>query len=268
MTEKVLDIKLIRDQPDIVKKNIAGRGDAEKLKLLNDLIECDKEWRRLLTELNKLRHERNRVTAEVAALKKKGESVSEKIKEAKKIVKKISELEGEVEERQEKVHRFLLRIPNLLHESVPVGKDENDNVPIRTFGETPKFDFPVKNHVDLALSLNIMDIQRAAKISGARFFTLKNDGALLDMALMNFAFQEIAKKGFIPVEPPLMMRRKPYEGVIDLADFEETLYKVEREDLYLIATSEHPMAAMHMNEVFTAEELPLKYAGISPCFRK
>lgn len=264
----MLDIKLIREQPNIVKKNVAERGDTEKLKLLNDLIECDREWRRLLTELNRLRHERNRVTVEVAALKKRGESANERIEEAKKIGMKISELGEQVEERREKVHRFLLRIPNLLHESVPVGKDENDNVPIRTFGEIPKFDFPVKNHVDLALSLGIMDIERAAKISGARFFTLKNEGALLDMALLNFAFQEIAKKGFIPVKPPLMMRRKPYEGVIDLADFEETLYKVEKEDLYLIATSEHPMAAMHMNEVFTTDELPLEYVGISPCFRK
>lgn len=268
LTEKVLDIKLIREKPDFVKKNIVKRGDVKKLKVLDDLIECDREWRRLLTELNELRHERNKVTAEVAALKKRGESASEKIEEAKKIGMKISDLEEQVKEREEKVRRFLLRIPNLLHDSVPTGENENDNVPIRTFGEKPKFDFPVKNHVDLALSLGIIDLERAAKISGARFFVLKNEGALLDMALTNFAFKKIAKKGFIPVEPPLMMRRKPYEGVIDLADFEETLYKVEKEDLYLVATSEHPMAAMHMNEVFTAEELPVKYVGVSPCFRK
>jgi seryl-tRNA synthetase len=264
----VLDIKLIREQPDVVKKNIAERGDCEKLEILDDLIECDREWRQLLTELNRLRHERNKVTAEVASLKKKGKSASKKLDEAKEFERKISKLEGQEEKRRKTVYDLLLRIPNLLHESVPVGKHEDDNVTVRKVGETPKFDFQVKNHVDLALSLGIIDIERAAKISGARFFALRNEGALLDMALMNFAFREISDKGFIPVEPPLMMRKKPYEGVIDLADFEETLYKVEEEDLYLIATSEHPMAAMHMNEVFIADELPLKYVGISPCFRK
>lgn len=264
----MLDIKLIREKPDMVRKNLARRGDAEKLKVLDELIECDGEWRRGLTELNKLRHKRNEVTAEVAALKKKGREAGEKIEEAKKIGMKIGELERQLKERQEKIHHFLLRIPNLLHESVPVGKDENDNVPVRTGGEKPEFDFRVKDHVDLGLSLNIIDVERAAKISGARFFTLKNEGVMLDVALINFAFQEIAKKGFTPMEPPFVMRREPYEGVIDLSYFEETLYKVEKEDLYLIATSEHPMAAMHMNEVFTVDELPLKYVGVSPCFRK
>ena len=161
-----------------------------------------------------------------------------------------------------------MQLPNLLHESVPVGKDETENVPIRSWGKIPKFSFPVKDHIDLALSLDIMDIKRAGKIAGARFFYLKREGVLLDMALMNFALEEMLKKGYTPIEPPYLMRRKPYEGVVALSDFEKDLYKIEGEDLYLIATSEHPMAAMFMDEVLKAQDLPLKLVGVSANFRK
>jgi seryl-tRNA synthetase len=159
-------------------------------------------------------------------------------------------------------------LPNLLHETVPVGNDENDNVQIRSWGVIPKFDFTAKSHIDLGLNLDIIDIERAGKVTGSRFFYLKREGVLLDMALMSFALEEIAKKGYLPVAPPYLMRREPYEGVTALGDFEEVLYKIENEDLYLIATSEHPMAAMFMNEVLKEEDLPLKLAGISACFRK
>lgn len=161
-----------------------------------------------------------------------------------------------------------MRLPNILHASVPLGEDEDDNQPIREWGKKPRFDFPPKGHIDLGLSLDILDIERAAKISGSRFYYLKNEAVMLDMALMCFALSELEKKGFVSVEPPFMMRRKPYEGVTALSDFEEMLYKVEGEDLYLIATSEHPIAAMFMNEVLNAERLPMKYAGVSPCFRR
>jgi len=161
-----------------------------------------------------------------------------------------------------------MHLPNLLHESVPIGKDENDNVPIRKWGKIPKFDYPVRDHIDLALKLDIIDVERAGKIAGARFFYLKNEGVLLDMALMSFALEEMIKKGYKPIEPPFMMRRKPYEGVVSLSDFEDVLYKVEDEDLYMIATSEHPIAAMYMNEVLKEEDLPLKFVGLSTNFRK
>jgi seryl-tRNA synthetase len=151
---------------------------------------------------------------------------------------------------------------------VPFGQGEGDNVKIRTWGNIPSFDFSVKNHVDLAVDLDIVDIERAGKVAGSRFFFLKKQGVLLDMALMSFAMEEMVKKGYQPVEPPYLMRREPYEGVTSLGDFGDVLYKVESEDLYLIATSEHPMAAMFMNEVFKEDELPLKLAGISACFRK
>jgi seryl-tRNA synthetase len=159
-------------------------------------------------------------------------------------------------------------LPNLLHETVPFGKDEHDNVQIKEWGQTPKFGFSVKNHIDLAVNLDIVDVERAGKVAGSRFFYLKGRGVLLDMALMSFAMEEMMHKGYLPVEPPYLMRREPYEGVTSLSDFGEVLYKIENEDLYLIATSEHPMAAMYTNEVFKEEDLPLKLAGASACFRK
>jgi seryl-tRNA synthetase len=159
-------------------------------------------------------------------------------------------------------------MPNLLHETVPAGKDENDNVEIRKWGKTPKFSFPIKGHIDLGLDLDIIDIERAGKTAGARFFYLKNEAVLLDNAIISFALEETGRKGYKPIEPPYLIRRKPYEGVVALSDFEDVLYKIENEDLYLIATAEHPLASMYMDEVLKAEDLPLKLAGFSTNFRK
>ena len=264
----MLDIKLVRANPELLRSNLKKREDPENLKMLDKLIECDKKWRQLLTRLNELRHERRLLTTDIAALKKKGENATDKISKAKKIDIEITALEKQVREYEEKVRYYLMRIPNLLHESVPAGKDEHDNIPVRTWGEIPEFSFPVKDHIDLGLSLDIMDIERAGKIAGARFFYLKRESVLLDMALMHFALEEMIKKGYTPIEPPFLMRHKPYEGVVALSDFESDLYKVENEDLYLIATSEHPMAAMFMDEVLKAQELPLKLVGVSANFRK
>ncbi len=263
-----MDINLIRENPELVKKNLMKRGDPEALKKLNETIVYDKKWRQTLTELNNLRHQRKKITIKIAALKKAGKNIGRELEEAKAIDSKITSLEKRVAEYEEKLRSCLMQLPNLLHESVPVGKDENENVPIRSWGKIPKFSFPVKDHIDLALSLDIMDIKRAGKIAGARFFYLKREGVLLDMALMNFALEEMLKKGYTPIEPPYLMRRKPYEGVVALSDFEKDLYKIENEDLYLIATSEHPMAAMFMDEVLKAEDLPLKLVGVSTNFRK
>jgi seryl-tRNA synthetase len=264
----MLDIKLIRDNPDLVRKNLMKRRDPEHLKMLDELIDYDKKWRQLLTRLNELRHERRLITTEIAALKKKGKDANEELSKAKGVNVEVTALQSQVRECEEKVHYYLMRLPNLLHETVPTGKDENDNVPIRTWGKIPKFSFKPKDHIDLALGLDIVDIERAGKIAGARFFYLKNEGVLLDMALMSFALEEMVEKDYKPIEPPFLMRREPYEGAVSLSDFEDVLYKIENEDLYLIATSEHPMAAMFMNEVLMTENLPLKLAGMSTNFRK
>jgi seryl-tRNA synthetase len=264
----MLDIKLIRENPEFVKNNLAKRGNPEAIQMLEDLIAVDKEWRLNLTKLNELRHQRKQVTIEIAKLKKAGKEAASEVERAQGIDEKITLLEKQVTEQEQKAHGYLMRLPNLLDESVPLGKDANDNVQVKTCGTTPKFNFPLKNHIDLALDLDQIDMERAGKISGARFFYLKNQVALLDMALMSFAIEELTKKGYTPIIPPYLMKREAYEGVTALGDFADVLYKVENEDLYLIATSEHPMAAMFMNEVFKEQEMPLKLAGISTCFRK
>ena len=264
----MLDIRLIRENPELVRNNLKKRGDPDNLKMLDGLIDCDRKWRQYLTDLNNLRHERRQVTAKIAEAKKKGTDASSEMLKAKEVDGKITKIEKQVTETEEKVDEYLMRLPNLLHETVPLGKDENENVEIRRWGDVPKFAFPIKDHIDLGLNLNIVDIERAGKIAGARFFYLRGDAVLLDVALINFALEEMAKKGYTPTEPPFLMRRKPYEGVVALSDFEDVLYKVQGEDLYLIATSEHPMAAMFMDEVVKAEDLPLKLVGVSPNFRK
>jgi seryl-tRNA synthetase len=264
----MLDIKLIRESLEYVRSNLMKRGNSENLSMLEELVETDSKWRENLTKLNELRHQKKLVTGEVATLKKTGKDASEKLEKAKAIDKEITEMEGEVASEDEKEHDLLMRLPNMLHESVPVGQGENDNQQVRTWGSIPMFNFPVKNHIDLALNLDIVDIERAGKVAGSRFHYLKREAVLLDMALMSFAMEEMVKKGYMPIEPPYLMRKEAYEGVTALGDFEDVLYKVENENLYLIATSEHPMAAMLQNEVLKEEDLPLKLAGISACFRK
>jgi seryl-tRNA synthetase len=264
----MLDIKLIRENPEFVRTNLQKRGDPENLGMLDQLVERDQRWRENLTRLNELRHERRQITADIAALKKKGKDANNEIQKGRAIDTEITALEKQVAEKEQEVQHCLMRLPNLLHESVPTGKDENDNVQTKSWGKLPKFAFPPKGHIEIGLGLDIIDIERAGKIAGARFFYLKREGVLLDLALRSFALREMLRKGYMPIEPPFLMRREPYEGVVALSDFEDVLYKVENEDLYLIATSEHPMAAMFMNETLKAENLPLKMAGISTNFRK
>jgi len=264
----MLDIRLIRENPELIKSNLEKRGDPKNLRMLDELLDCDKKWREGLTRLNELRHERKMATTEIATLKKKGEAADQQLAKAKTVDTQITQLERQVVDLEQKVHDWLMRLPNLLHETVPQGRDENDNVQIRKWGKIPKFAFTPKDHIDLALDLDVMDVERAAKIAGARFFYLKNEVVMLDLALMSFALEEMWQKGYMPIEPPYLMRRKPYEGVVALGEFEDVLYKLENEDLYLIATSEHPMAAMFMDEVLKAEQLPLRLAGMSTNFRK
>jgi len=264
----MLDIKLIRENPEIIKKNLKKRKEEEKLKWIDDLLKHDKKWRELIQKINELRRKRNIITQEISQLKKKGKDVKTKIKEVKVIPDKIKKLEIQADGYKKKANIILMRLPNTLHDSVPYGKDENDNVVIRTWGKPPKFDFKPKNHIEIALNLGLIDADRAAKIAGAGFYYLKNELVLLDLAIQRFAIDHLMKKGYTLIEPPYMIKRKPYEGVTDLSDFELVTYKVEGEDLYLIATSEHPMAAMYFDEILNKDKLPIKLIGVSPCFRK
>ena len=264
----MLDIKLIRENPEFVKANLAKRGNLEVLQMLEELLTLDRGWRLNLTELNELRHDRKLVTIKIAKLKKSGIEATDEFIRAQNIDQKIKLMEKNVTEQEQKIRDCLFRLPNLLEDSVPQGNDSNDNVQVKIWGTIPVFTFPIKNHIDLALNLDLIDMERAGKVSGSRFFYLKNEIAMLDMALMSFAIEELSKKGYTAVVPPLLMKREAYEGVTALGDFEEVLYKVENEDLYLIATSEHPMAAMLMNETLKEQDMPIKLAGISTCFRK
>ncbi len=266
----MLDIKLIRENPKLVGKNIERRHDKEKLKLLERVIKLDTKWRELTKEVNDLRKKRKEASLEIAKLKKDGkdEQAIEKMKEATKLPTKISQLERKRDELNEELKIGLMSLPNMLHESVPFGKDEHENVEIKRWGKPPEFGFEPKPHADVLKALDLVDFERAANVSGTGFVYLKNEIVLLDMAIQRFAIDFLRKRRFTLVEPPFMMRRKAYEGVTDLGDFESVMYKAEGEDLYLIATSEHPMGAMFMNEVLNKDQLPIKFAGIGPCFRR
>jgi seryl-tRNA synthetase len=264
----MLDIKLIRDSPDLVKANLSKRNNPDCLKMLDDLIALDKEWRLNLTKLNDLRHNRKEATMEVAKKKKAKQDATAEISKAQDIDQHITLMEKTVAEQEAQTRDYLLRLPNLLEDSVPLGKDDHDNVEVKTWGMIPQFSFPIKNHIDLAIELDQIDMERAGKVSGSRFFYLKNEVAMLDMALMCFAIEELSNKGYTAIVPPYMMKREAYEGVTSLGDFADVLYRIEGEDLYMIATSEHPMAAMLMNETLLEAEMPVKLAGISTCFRK
>jgi seryl-tRNA synthetase len=264
----MLDIKLIRENPELVRNNLARRGDPEKLQLLDDLIQSDQTWRQLLTKVNELRHNRRMITEEIAALKKAGKDTAQKLNEAKSIPKEIETLEKRMEFCREKVDSLLYRLPNLLHESVPVGEDESANEIMRVVGTPPKFDFMPKNHLEIAQELGLIDAERAAKVAGHGFFYLKGPLARLDSALMLYAVDFMTKRGYQLVEPPFMLRRKAYMGATDLEFFEQQLYKIEAEDLFMVATAEHPLAALYMDEVIEQKDLPMKLVGFSTNFRK
>ncbi|MBI2559503.1 serine--tRNA ligase [Candidatus Woesearchaeota archaeon] len=264
----MLEIKFIREHPEIVRKDLEKRQDIEKLGWLDDLLKSDVDYRKLLQENQRLRQRRNEITEEINKLKKQGKGIKEKVHEAKELPDKIRKSDEKNQQLKEKIDYYLMRLPNILHDSVPVGKDSNDNVVVKTRGEKPKFDFELKPHGELLQELGLANFEKASEVSGHGFYYLMGDIARLELALINFAVDSLAEKGFVLVEPPLMLRRKPYEGVTDLKDFETMMYKVEDEDLLLIATSEHPIAAMLMNETYDEKQLPMKFVGVSPCFRK
>ncbi|MGQ9566257.1 MAG: serine--tRNA ligase [Candidatus Bathyarchaeales archaeon] len=265
----MLDIKLIRENPELVKQNIGKRGDAAKLKMLDELIYLDKEWRQLLTKANELRHKRREITVEIAELKKIGKDVASKIKAAKKVDNEILAIEKSVNEYRQKADNILMRLPNLLHESVPFGKDENNNVEIRRWGKPPKFDFEPKSHLEILENLGMIDAESAGKVAGSMFFYLKGPIVLLDFALQRFAIDYLTRRDFQVVWPPLMVNRKVYEGMIgDPSDFAEASYKVEGEELYLIPTAEYPLGGMFIDTTFVKDDLPVKLCGASVCFRR
>ena len=264
----MLELKFVINNPDVVKADLDKRGDLEKKKWVDELILLDKKQRELQKKLDNLRHERNELSQRINKEKKQGHSVDSLVKEASTLPKKIKDMESEFNKNKEKIHYYLMRIPNILDESVPIGKDDTENVEIKRVGQPKKFDFELKPHGVLAEELGVADFKRAAKVVGAGFVYVKNELALLDMALQRFAIDYLMSKGFTLIEPPFMLGRKAYEGVTSLDDFENVMYKIEGEDKYMIATAEHPLVSMFMNEVIDEDKLPIKLVGVSPCFRR
>lgn len=264
----MIDVRLIRENPEFVRENLRRRNDPEVLKLLDEFIEYDKRWRLAQTRINELRRRRNKLSREIARMKKQDQDATRTLEEAEKIQEETGKLKVQVGEYRDKSIGILMRIPNLLHEAVPYGRDDTENVEIRRWAAPPKFDFEPKNHLEVALDLGLIDEERASKVAGTGFYYLREELALLDLAIQRFAIDFLRERGYILIEPPFMLRRKPYEGVTDLSDFETVMYKIENEDLYLIATSEHPLAAMFMNETLNRDDLPIKLTGISTNFRK
>jgi seryl-tRNA synthetase len=264
----MIPIDVIRSSPEIVEASLEKRGAVEKIGVLRGIIERDREWRLLSSRIDSLRNKRNTLTREIDEARRSGRDFGGMVEEARKIAIEIKDGDVRQQELREGIDAALQSLPNVLHESVPEGSSEEDNVEMRRWGDELKKTAGMRHHGEFAVKLGIADFERAVKISGAGFYILKGALALMDIALMRLAIDHLIERGYVLIEPPLLMRRKPYEGVTDLADFESVMYKTDAEDLYLIATSEHPIAAMHMNESFNESILPLKYCGVSMCFRR
>ena len=264
----MLDINLIREHADIVKKDLQKRNMPDRIKILEEIKQKDAEWKMQQGQIGELRFQRNTVSQQIADAKKNGKDAAQLVKQASEIPKELQKKEDWANVLKKEIDERLMQFPNILHETVPVGAGEAQNKEVKKFGAKPAFTFQPIDHVDLMEKLDLVDLPRAAKISGARFWFLKGDLAKLDLALQMYAVDFMTSKGYELIQPPYMMSRTAYEGVTDLKDFENVMYKIENEDLYLIATSEHPLTARFMNEIFPLGRLPAKFCGISACFRK
>ncbi|MBT6690273.1 serine--tRNA ligase [archaeon] len=263
----MIDIKLVREDPELVKANIKKKFQEGKLALVDRVLELDVEWRKEKKSVDDLKHERNEVSEAISELKKAGKDVVKKLKEAKEIPGKIDKIEEKAKKLYDEIKDILLSLPNIMDASVPDGKDEKDNLELRKWGEIRDFGFKPKGHEDIVEDLDLVDSVRGAKVAGSRFYYLKGDLVLLNQALQRFAMDVLIKKGFLPVQTPYMLNRAAVGGAVSLEDFEESIYKIDGEDLYLIGTSEHALAALHKDEVINVKE-PIRYAGLSSCFRK
>jgi len=264
----MLDIRFVRASPEIVKADLRKRNDPARIEWVDDLLKKDARSRELKVETDTLRQRRNTIARDINAAKKGGQDPKDLMAEAAVLPQKIRACDTEQEEIRETIHNYLMRLPNILHDSVPVGRDDSENVEIKRIGIPRTFTFEVKNHGQIATDNNWADFERATKIAGAGFYFLKGSLVLLDLALQRYALDTLETNGFTPVIPPYMINRSSYEGVTDLEDFEKVMYKIDGDDAYLIATSEHPIGAMYRDEIFEEKELPLRLAGISPCFRR
>lgn len=261
----MLDIKLFRENPEMImdseKKRFRDTTNVEKV------IEYDTLWRDGERRLNSLRSEKNKLSKSFKQAKKDG-TIEEVITKSKEVANEIKELSGKVEEYKKLREDFRYKVGNIIDEDVPISDSEDDNTIVRTYGELPSFDFKPLNHVDLIKKIDGADIETAASVSGARFYYLKQDILFLNLALIQFALNELKNEGYTPLQTPFFVKGEVAAETSELGEFEETLYKVAGEDLYLIATAEQTLAALHRDEIIHPEDLPLKYCALSTCFRK
>jgi seryl-tRNA synthetase len=261
----LLDIKLFRENPDLIieseKKRFRDTDNVE------NVIKYDNLWREGETKLNELRQKKNKLSKSFKQAKKDG-TIDEVIAESKAVAAEIKEITAKNEEYKQLREDYRYKVGNIIDEDVPISDTEDDNEIIRTVGDIPEFDFKPLNHVDLINKIDGADLETAAEVSGARFYYLKRDILHLNLALIQFALDKLESKGYIPLQTPFFVKSEVAAETSELGEFEETLYKLENEDLYLIATAEQTLAALHRNEIISPDDLPIKYCALSTCFRK
>lgn len=262
----MLDIKFIRENPKEVEAALKKRDPQIKL---DRLLKLDKEWRRLLGEVEELRARRNRESEEIGKMKAKGADVSKRVEEMKEVGERIKSLDAKRAGLIGKIWIELQALPNIPHESVPVSQNKDDREVVREWGEKPQFGFEFKNHVELGKDLGILDFERAATIAGAQFPLYVGNGALLEWALIDFMFRhQVFANSYTPVIPPHLMSSQSAYVHTTLPKFADEVYRVEKDDLYLIPTAEASLVNMHRDEILEAAELPLKYTAYTPCYRR
>lgn len=261
-------MKFVRENKELVMASEKRRGnDPLRVSLLLDI---DSKWKASIKEEQDLRKLRNTVSEEINILMKEGkkEEAQQKIVSMKSVAQDITNKSALSKKLYDERMSILKSIGNVLHESVPIGDDDTQNKELKRHGTIIEYDYEHKDHIELGLSLDLFDIDTAARVAGARFYYLKNEAVLLDMALQRLALDRLSKAGFMMVSPPLMLNREALEGTVNLSEFEDTIYKVEEEDLYLIGTSEHALIALKKDYMFMHDELPFRLGGVSACFRK
>jgi len=267
MEELMLDVRFIRKNPEVVRESLKNRGYSDDI--LDDFLRIDKERLSLLKEFEDLKHELNNKSKIIGEMKKRGEDIGELLLESKNLSDNIENLKEKLKETEDILNDIVLRIPNIPHETVPIGLDEKSNVEIRKFGEIRKFDFEIKPHWEIGENLGILDFERASKLSGSRFFLNKDLGASLERALINFMLDlHIKKNGYKEIFPPFLVRGDIMVGTGQLPKFIDDMYKIEGEDLWLIPTAEVPLTNIHKDEILNEDELPKYYVAYTACFRK
>lgn len=266
----MIDIKLLRENPEIVKENIKKKFQEDKLKLVDEVIELDSKWRLEKKEVDDLRSSRNKISERINQMikKGKGDEAASLIKEAKEIPEKIAKIEVKTKELEEEIRNIMMRIPNIIHESVPLGKSDKENVVVKVIGKPAVPDYEIKHHADIIESLNGLDLESARKTSGQGFYFLKGDIARLHSAMLTYARDYMIEKGYEYCVPPFMIRSDVVTGVMSFTEMDSMMYKISDEDLYLIGTSEHSMIGMFKEKTLQKNEVPQKLTSYSPCFRK